>query len=71
MGYPGGAGSKETSCQCRRLKRHGFDPWVRKIPWMRARPLTLVFLPGGSHGQRSLAGCSPWGCKESDMTEVT
>ena len=38
---------------------------------MRAWPLTLVFLPGGSHGQRSLAGCSPWGCKESDMTEVT
>ena len=29
-----------------------------------------VFLPGESHGQRSLAGYSPWGCKESDMTEV-
>ena len=28
-----------------------------------------VLLPGKSHGQRSLAGCSPWGCKESDMTE--
>ena len=28
-----------------------------------------VFLPGESHGQRSLAGYSPWGCKESDMTE--
>ena len=32
---------------------------------------TPVFLPGESHGQRSLAGYSPWGCKESDMTEVT
>ena len=32
---------------------------------------TLVFLPGGSHGQRSLGGNSPWGCKELDMTEVT
>ena len=30
---------------------------------------TPVFLPGGSHGQRILAGYSPWGCKESDMTE--
>ena len=29
---------------------------------------TPVFLPGESHGQRSLAGYSPWGCKESDMT---
>ena len=28
-----------------------------------------LFLPGESHGQRSLAGYSPWGCKESDMTE--
>ena len=32
---------------------------------------TPVFLPGESYGQRSLAGCSPWGCKESDMTEAT
>ena len=32
---------------------------------------TPVFLPGESHGQRSLAGYSPWGCKESDTTEVT
>ena len=31
----------------------------------------LVFLPGESHGQRSLVGYSPWGCKESDMTEGT
>ena len=30
---------------------------------------TPVFLPGKSHGQRSLVGCSPWGCEESDMTE--
>ena len=32
-------------------------------------PLTPVFLPGESHGQRSLVGYSPWGCKESDTTE--
>ena len=30
---------------------------------------TPVFLPGESHGQRSLAGYCPWGCKESNMTE--
>ena len=50
-------------------KRHRFSPWVRKIPWNRKWQLTLVFLPGESHGQRSLAGYSPWSHKESDMTE--
>ena len=48
-----------------------FDPWVGKIPWRRKWQPTPVFLPGESHGQRSLAGYSPWGCKESDTTEVT
>ena len=46
-----------------------FDPWVRKIPWRRKWQLTPSFLPGESHGQRSLVGYSPWGHKESDMTE--
>ena len=41
-----------------------------KIPWRRAWQPTLVFLPGESHGQRSLAGYSPWGRKESDRTEA-
>ena len=40
-----------------------------KIPWRREWQPTPVFLPGEFHGQRSLAGYSPWGCKESDMTE--
>ena len=39
------------------------DPWVGKIPWRRARQPTPVFLPGESHGQRSLAGYSPWSRK--------
>ena len=43
--------------------------WVGKIPWRREWLLTPVFLPGDSHGQRSLAGYSPWGHKESDTTE--
>ena len=47
----------------------GFSPWVRKIPWKTAWQPTLVFLPGESHGQRSLAGCSAWGLKELDLTE--
>ena len=51
---------KEFTCQC---KRHRFNPWVRKTPWRRKWQLTPVFLPGKSHGQRSLVCCSPWGCK--------
>ena len=48
--------------------RSGLAPhktWVRKIPWKRAWQPTPVFLPGTSHGQRSLAGYSPWGCKRA------
>ena len=62
-------GGKEPTCQCRRQKRQGFDPLVRKIPWRREWQPTPVFLPGESHGQRSLVGYSPWGWKESDSTE--
>ena len=51
--------------------RHRFDPWVGNIPWRRKWQPTPVFLPGKSHGQRSLASYSPWGHKESDMTEAT
>ena len=100
-----GAKCKEYTCQCRRCRRHGFYPWVGKIPWSRK---WLGFLggsidkesscnagdlgsipglgrsPGGGHGnplqysclenpqgQRGLVGYSPWGCKESDTTELT
>ena len=64
-GFPGGT----VSCQCRRCKRRRFNPWVRRIPWMRKWQLPPVLLPGKFHGQRSLAGYSPWGCKQLDMTE--
>ena len=60
VGFPGGASGKEPTCQCRRRKTQ-VQSWQS----------TPVFLPGESHGQRSLAGYSPWGCKESDMTEAT
>ena len=69
MGFPGGTSGKEPTCQCRRCNRLGFDPWVGKIPWRSAWQTTPVFMPGESHGQRSLVGSSPWGPKESDMTE--
>ena len=59
---------KEFACQCRRLR---FNPQVRKIRWRRNWQPTPVFLLGKSHGQRSLAGYSPQGHIESDMTEVT
>ena len=52
-------------------KRGGFNGWVGKISWRRARDPTPVFLLGESHGQRSLVGYSPWGRKESDTIEVT
>ena len=57
--------------QCRIHERHRFNPWVRKIPWRKAQQPTPVFLPGESHGQRSLAGYSPWVHRESYMTEAT
>ena len=55
--------------KCRRCRRHRFNPWVWKIPWRRKWQPTPVFLPGKSHGQRSLVGYSPWACKELDTTE--
>ena len=68
---PGWCSGKETACQCRRCKSCGLNPWVRKIPWNRKWQPAPVFLPGKFHGRRSLAGYSPRGCKESDMTEAT
>ena len=50
-------------------KRLGFHPWVGKIPWRKEWQPTPVLLPGKFHGHRSLAGYSPWGRKESDMTK--
>ena len=70
-GSPSGASGKETTYQRRRHKRLRFDPWVRKIPWMRAWQPTSVFLPGGSHRQRSLAGYSKHSHEQLDATEAT
>ena len=69
--FSGGSSGKEPAYKCRRLERHRFNPWVRKILWKRAWHPIPVFLPGESHGQRSLVGFGPQSHKESDMTAVT
>ena len=67
LGFPGGLViKKKIFLQC---SRPGFDPWGGKIPWRREWLPTSVFLPGEFQGQKSLVGSSPWGRKESDITE--
>ena len=64
MGFPGGSAINNLPARiCR------FNPWVRKITWRWKWQPIPIFLPGKPHGQRSLVGYSPWGRKESDMTE--
>ena len=60
---------KKFTCNAGDTGDAGFNPWLKKIPWKRKWQHTPVFLPGKSHGQRSLAGYSIKGHKESDMTE--
>ena len=66
MGFPGGSEVKASACTAGDL---GSIPGVGNIPWRRQWQPTPVFLPGESHGQRSLVGYSPRGCKELDTTE--
>ena len=54
---------KRIHCQCKRHRRHDFDPWVEKIPWRREWKLIPVVLPRKYHEQRGLAGYRPWGHK--------
>ena len=66
FGLPWWLCGKESA---RNEARPRFNPWVEKIPWRSKWQPTSVFLPGESHGQRNLEVYSPWGHKESDMTE--
>jgi len=66
---PVGTSGEESACQCRRHRECRFDLWVGRILWRRKWQPTPVFLPGKFHGQRSLAGYSPWTCRESDTIE--
>ena len=68
-GMPRWRSGKGSACQCRRHRRSGFDPWVWKSHWRRKWQPTPVYLPRESHGQRNLAGYSPWGCKELELSE--
>ena len=54
---------------CLQCRRPGFYSWLGMIPWRRDWLPTALFVPGKFHGQKGLAGCSPWGCKEMDTTE--
>ena len=67
--FPGGSSGKESTCRSRRHGRLGFDPRVGKISWRSEWQPTPIFPPGESHGQRSLAGYSPRGHKDSDTIE--
>ena len=66
-----GASGKEPACPCRTCRRCPLHPWVRNVLWRRKWQPTPAFLPGESHGQRSLVGYRPLGGKESDPTEAT
>ena len=66
LGLPRWLSGKESTCRC---QRGGLSPWVQKTPWRRKWQPIPVFLPGESHGQRSLVGYSPRGHKEWDTTE--
>ena len=66
LGFLGGSEGKESACSAGDL---GLIPGLGRSPGGRAWQPTPVFLPGESHGQRNLAGYSPWGRKESDTTE--
>ena len=65
LGFLGGSDVKESACNAGDL---GLIFWVGKISWRRECQPTPVFSPGEFHGQKSLAGFSPWGRKESDIT---
>ena len=68
-GLPWWLSGKESTFQCKRCKRCRFDPWVGKILWSRKWQPIPAFLPVQFHGQRRLAGCSPWSHKDLYMAE--
>ena len=69
--FPAGRVVKNPPDNAGDTRDAGLIPGSGESPWRRKWQPTLVFLPGKSDGQRSLAGYSPWGHKESDTTELT
>ena len=71
MGLPRWHSGEESTCQCRRHKRHRLDPWVGKISWSRKWQPIPIFLPGIFHGQRNLVGLQSMGSQTVGHTEHT
>ena len=69
LGFPGGSVVKNPPANAADTKDTSSIPGAGRFPWRRKWQPTPVFLPGKSHGQKSLVGYSPWGRKESDTTE--
>ena len=69
QGLPRWLSTKESTCQGRRHRRLGFDPWVGKMPWHRKWQATPTLLPGKSYGWRSLVSYSLGRGKKSDTPE--
>ena len=67
--FPSGLAGKESTCNAGDTGDSGLFPGLGRFPWRQKWQATSVFLPGESHGQRSLAATVPWGHKESDTTE--
>ena len=68
--FPWWLSSKESACNTGVAANTGLIPGSGRSPGG-GHGNPLLFLPGESHGQRSLVGYSPWGREESDMTEMT
>ena len=69
LAFLGCSSGKESACQCRRHKRLGFDPLIRKIPPGVGNDPTPILLPGKFYEQRNLVGYCPWGPKELNTNE--
>ena len=68
MGFPGG---KEPTCQCRRHKRCGFDPWVGKIPWREGMATDCSILAWRIPWTEEPGGLQSLGRKKLDTNEAT
>ena len=68
MGFPGGAMVKTLPANAGKVRDRSLISGLGRSPGRKWQPVP-VFLPGESHGQRSLAGYSAWGCKELDVTD--
>ena len=71
LGFPGGTRGKELACQCRRLERFEFSPWVGNIPWRRKWQPAPVFWPENPMDRGPYWAAAHGGHKESDTTEAT